>query len=234
MKKVLLLFLIVSLETSAQEYPEEKRIIISSDGWELIGDLSQPNVSKAPFVIMLNQAAGDRSAYAAMVPELNKRGIGTLRIDLRGHGESINLGKFEPAPGSDLIYDAEKDVKAILEFISNYPGVDSSRIGIVGASYSGEEAAEAGRNRGFVKAYVLLSPGSFSDESILSMDNSGADWLFVIAREDQYLKEIRANIELNSQIAEIYLITGSDHATSILIARPELNLIIAYWLKSHL
>jgi hypothetical protein len=36
----------------------------------------------------------------------------------------------------------------------------------MGASYSGEELAEAGRIIGYVQAYVELSPGSFSDESI--------------------------------------------------------------------
>ena len=36
----------------------------------------------------------------------------------------------------------------------------------------------------------MLSPGSFSDESIASIDSSGVPWLFIAAREERFLQEI--------------------------------------------
>ncbi len=46
------------------------RVIIESDGWELVGDLQIPQRdSKVPAVLMLNQAAGKRKAYEDLADE---------------------------------------------------------------------------------------------------------------------------------------------------------------------
>jgi len=178
---ILFAFIIFSQSIIAQS---SEKITVENEGWELVGDLSTPSSENYPIAILLNQAAGNRQAYKVLANELLERGIASLRIDLRGHGESINQGKFEPSANNPLIYDAEKDISAIVTHVRQLDGVDQEKIAIVSASYSGEECAESGRKDGYVDAYVVLSPGSFSHQSIEAIDASNSPWLFIIARED--------------------------------------------------
>ncbi len=175
---------LMTFDTTFSAQPD--RVTVHSDGWELIGDLQIPeSPERVPAVLLLNKAAGNRHAYQEMAGHLNDRGIASLKLDLRGHGESTNLDQFVPYESDEqareiMIWNSEADVIAAHEFLQSHSKIDPDRIAIVGASYSGEEMAEAGRIGGFAQAYVALSPGSFSDESIAAMDESGVPWLFVV------------------------------------------------------
>jgi len=133
-----------------------------------------------------------------------------------------------------LIWDANADVVAAHQFLLNHPDIDGDRIAIVGASYSGEEMAEAGRDTEYVAAQVALSPGSFSDESIADMNASKVPWLLVVSRNEQYLHEIAAKIHENTQSVEIFDLPVEWHATDMLDARPEMAEHIATWLAARL
>jgi len=219
---------------------QANRIVIESDGWELIGDLSIPDSrDRLPAVLMLNQAAGNRQPYERLATELAERGIASLRLDLRGHGESTNLGEFIPQSASEQdretqIWDANEDVVAAHQYLLKHPNIDSTRIGVVGASYSGEEMAEAGRNTAYAQAYVALSPGSFGDESIDAMDVSRVPWLFIVSKDDQFLHEIVAKVREKTQTVEILYIPGDKHATDILDDRTDLSERMATWLAANL
>ena len=89
--------------------------------WKLVGDLRKPvEGSHVPAVIMLNKAAGDRTVYSELAERLAARDIGSIRLDLRGHGESVNLGRFIPGevPRSPLIWDSEADVMAAMAYLT--------------------------------------------------------------------------------------------------------------------
>lgn len=212
---------------------EEARIEIDSDGWRLVGDLLlAPSPQRLPAVLLLNKAAGDRRVYTTLASELSRRGIATLRLDLRGHGESINLGRFVPGDtmrSEEIIWNAEADVIAATRYLRSHPRIDAERIGVVGASYSGEEMAEAGRIDGYARAYVALSPGSFSDQSIEAIDASGIPWFFIVSKHERYLHEIAAAVQARSRAAEILYVPGDQHATRILRDRPDLAERIAVW-----
>ena len=174
--------------------------------------------------------------YKELALQLAARGIASLRLDLRGHGESTNLGRFVPGERqrSPLIWDAEVDVTAAHQYLRSHARIDGDRIGIVGASYSGEEMAEAGRVDGYAQGYVTLSPGSFSEESIESIDASGVPWLFIISKNERYLQEITAMLQAQSQTVEIVIVPGARHATDILEAHPDMAERIAVWLAQRL
>lgn len=227
----------LEVQLRAQAPDEETRIAIESRGWHLVGDLRLPD-SEGPLaaVLMLNQAAGDRTAYVELAQHLADRGIASLRLDLPGHGESTNLGRFVPGEQrrSPLIWDAEADVIAACQYLASHERIDANRIGIVGASYSGEEMAEAGRLGGYASAYVALSPGSFRDESILGIDDSEVPWLFLVSRDERFLREITASVRERSRTVEMVIVPGTAHATDILSAHPDMAERIAVWLASRL
>jgi len=228
---------------SAQGVPEKQiaatieRVEITNQSWRLVGDLQRPeSAGRHPAVLMLNQAAGDRRPYAALARELASRGIVSLRLDLRGHGESTNLGRFVPgeSPRDPLIWDAESDVIAGYRYLAAHEAVDPDRIGALGASYSGEEAAEAGRLAGYAALYVLLSPGSLSEASITSMKQAGAPWLFVASRDDPYLGKITEAVRTAAPSTEFLILPGSAHGTDLLRDHETLSAGVADWIARHL
>jgi dienelactone hydrolase len=216
---------------------DEITVTVASDGWNLVGDLNVPaSGQQLPVVLMLNGAAGDRRVYADLARHLADAGIASLRIDLPGHGDSTNLGHFVPGERSPnpMIWDAERNISDVVRHLSADERFDAERIAAVGASYSGEEMAEAGRLHAYVAAYVALSPGSFSDESIAGIDQSGVPWLFVTSRDERHLQEIRAKVSGRSETVEQIILPGAEHASRLLEVYPELAERIAVWLAAHL
>jgi dienelactone hydrolase len=187
----------------------------------------------APVVLMLNKAMGDRTVYKELADALFEKGIASLRLDLPGHGESVNLGKFVPGKEerSPMIWDAEKGIIAAHQYLKNSRELDSNKICIIGASYSGEEMAEAGRVKGYAKAYVAFSPGSFTDKSIHDIDSSRVSWLFVVSNNERYLKGVTASVQVSSRTAELMIMPGAAHASDILINNPGLVMRIAIWIE---
>ena len=213
---------------------DETRVVLESDGWQLVGDLVLPVGNRpAPAVLMLNQAAGTRMAYEGLARLLAERGFASLRIDLRAHGESTNLGRFVPGDGTMLV-GSERDVAVAHEFLRSHAAIDGERIGVVGASYSGESMAEAGRDHRYAQAYVALSPGSFSDESLAAIDPSGVPWLFVQSREDRFLQGFDFQIDSASTTAEMVILPRSGHASDLLAMHSDLPERLANWLAARL
>lgn len=215
----------------------DSRVTIASDGWNLVGDLTMPQSKQpVPVVLMFNKANGTRDAYKALAKDLADRGIASLRVDLRGHGESINKGKFGPpfdAPMRALLDGSDSDISAAIEHSKKLKGIDPTRIGVVGASYSGEEMAISARKSGYAKAYVALSPGSFSEASINAIDGSGAKWLFVRSADERNLKGMHEAIRKVSKSAELFEVAGEKHASDLLESQS-LTEVLAVWFKNNL
>lgn len=235
----LVLFLFVGVfGVSAKD--ASKRVVIETDGWKIVGDLLIPqHTEKVPAVIMLNKANGDRRVYQKTAEHLAEHKIASLRLDLRGHGESINRGKFGPPFGADekmrnIIKESENDIIAAFEYLSKLKPIDGDRIGVVGASYSGEEMMEAARKHKYAKAYVALSPGSYSDESLDNIDGSKASYLFITSADERYLQGFLAAVRKKSKTAQTLEVAGSAHATRLLESAPELAEMIAVWFRYKL
>jgi hypothetical protein len=82
-----------------------------------------------------------------------------------------------------------------------HPRVDPARLAVVGSSYSGEAMMEAGRATGWAAAYVGLSPGSLSDESIAAIDRERLPWLLVVCRDERHLKEVEKALRGPERVA---------------------------------
>ncbi len=232
-------FSVQSKALSTAPVKEQKRVTLDSNGWKLVGDLIVPKSRRpAPAVILLNKAAGDRRAYETLARRLAENGIASLRLDLRGHGESVNKGKFIPGNQESLALTegADEDVTSAFRYLKTIPGIDAQNIGFVGASYSGEEMAVSARKYGYGKAYVALSPGSFSQESVDAIDRTGISWLFIksTAERARSLQNFFSSLRQSSHTAQIMEVAGTEHATDILSAHPELAEMIAVWFKYKL
>ncbi len=214
---------------------------IASGGWELAGTLTIPvgRKGRVPAVLLLNRAAGTRNEYDLVASELASLGIASLRVDLRGHGESTNRGRFVPGAANmdSLLQGTGSDIVAAAAFLMHRPEVDPTRFGVVGASYSGEFAVSEARE-GKLKAsmYAMLSPGSLSDESIRWLDQQPGQWLLLASRQEAAAstREVIAMVADSSTRAEMILVDGPGHATGLLATTPGLPQQLAHWLAEHL
>ena len=117
--------------------------LTSADGFALKGTLTLPVAKgKVPVVILAHQFHLDRSGWAPLVERLAARGIGTLSLDLRGHGASTMKGGVEVAVSGDFVASAKTvgfdqipaDLVQAAAWLRKQPGVDGRRIGLAGSS----------------------------------------------------------------------------------------------------
>lgn len=232
-------FLIVLLWVASPTLAEERdKHTFYADGWHIKADLLSPTVKnnrKLPLVIMLNKAGGDRKTYHAFARRLLDKGFASLRVDLRGHGESINKGRFDhiKLKNFEVLEDTYKDIAVITQWARGSSKYNA--IALIGASYSGEHMMLAAETGGFADAYIALSPGSFSDTSIDKVDASRKPWFFVRAQKElPFFDDIFAKIKERSKTAKIQIVEGSAHASDMLIDNPALEDDLITWLTLKL
>jgi hypothetical protein len=154
-----------------------------------------------------------------LAARLEAAGIGSLRVDLRGHGESVDRGRFVPGQGLAVLEGTDRDVASIWRFVRAMAGVDTSRLAVVSGSYSSEAAAKAAREVGYGRAHVALSPGDFSDDSFRAAAASRAAWLFVRLTRSASWRRLDAQVrELGA--ADCGSCTRAGHAIDLLAADP--------------
>ena len=248
-QSMLLTFLLGIAVDSGAGASADNRITVESDGWTLVADLRRPaSGNNRAFAVLLHKAAGDRSAYEGMAETLAESGIASLRVDLRGHGDSTNIGAFDPEisryfdqndpavkANFELIRAGDRDILAVLNWLKDQAEFADLPLVIVGSSYTGEEMAEAGAEFGYADCYVALAPGNFSQDSIDAIDGSGVPWLFVRAEiELPFFPALFQAIRDGSESAEIWVLPGEGHATDLLQENPDLPLQLLAWINDHL
>ena len=158
-----LIFLLFLLSGFAQATHADEHYIIkeitykTEDGWTISGTLRLPpgasRTNQYPAMLLLHEKEHDRNEFVGigedpgLAQTLPPVGIATLNIDLRGRGLSmgdkqpVDLERHDFAPNT--VEHTYLDIKAGMEFLAGYPGVDGFRIGIVALQYSAEHAIRA-------------------------------------------------------------------------------------------
>jgi len=233
--------ILINVPSKSQTTAYTKTVVnIPNAGWELKGDLLLVNSRnpKTAVVLMLNKANGDRNAYNALAEQLAQLNISSLRLDLRGHGQSTNKGKFIPfdsVNNSTLDLDnGYTDVVAAHKYLLSLKTIDTNRIAVIGASYSGEEMMMAARSFKYADLYIALSPGSFSEESMSTIEHFKKPTLFIKSVEERSMKDFEKDVFAKSKKAQLFVVAGKMHATDILAAYPNINSLIASWCKTNL
>lgn len=237
-KKVAVFLTALIWVTSPTLAEERDKKTFYVDGWHIKADLLSPTVKnnvKLPLVVMLNKAAGDRKVYRSFARKLLNKGFASLRVDLRGHGESINQGVFDPKDRDSfkILEGTYKDIAAITQWVKRdrrYNG-----LAIIGASYSGEHMMLAAETGGYADAYIALAPGSFSDASIDKVDSTRKPWFFLRAEKElPFFDDIFAAIGERSKTAKIQIVEGDAHASDLLTNNPTLEDDLIVWLTLKL
>lgn len=150
----------------------QTKILINNS---ISGILSIPdnNETKIPIVLLLHGFGSNKNevnnTFSIAADKLLDQGIGTLRIDFRGFGEST--GNTSETTIENMLSDASH----ALEYILHLPCVDIQRIGVCGFSLGAGISILVTTDSGnTIKSMCLLSPtGELSEDfkSYLGFDN---------------------------------------------------------------
>lgn len=133
----------------------------TADGWRLAASYREPAKGK-PVALLIHGVASAKSEWTEFSEKLWKLGIGTLALDLRGHGESLSGPRgrrdFSDFDATGEWANTEADIAAALAFLKKRKFPDL-RIAVIGASIGANLASRAAE-REPLAWMILLSPGA--------------------------------------------------------------------------
>lgn len=140
-----------------EKFEVREPVVLQNKGQKIFGMIHRPNnVEKCPFVLVCHGLGGNKCGkgrlYVHLSERLSKLGIGSLRIDFRGSGDSE--GEF-----SSMTIDSEvSDATVALNFLKNDPNVNNESIAIFGRSFGGVVAVLAAKRFINIKSMALWAP----------------------------------------------------------------------------
>ena len=198
----------------------------TADGFTLHGTLTVPATGpkRHPVVILAHQFHSDRAAWAPLAERLNARGIATLALDLRGHGESTDKGGAAVAVTDDFAASAKAvgfdqipgDLALVAAWARKQKALDPRRVALAGSSVGGFSVlAAAGKVKPL--AVLALSPAgseAFGDHALESvggsLGRSGAATLVFVAQDDADAAKVAAAVKAVPGVSEL-VFPGQDH-----------------------
>ena len=112
---------------------------------------------RAPAVVLVHDAGGNRSQLAPIAERLQKQGFGVLTLDLRGHGESadsrFDWSKMKKTERSQLWALAPRDIEAAGRWILGQSEIHSTNLSLVG----------------YGSGCALVLRHALADENVISM-----------------------------------------------------------------
>jgi len=135
----------------------ERPVTFENQGQQIVGILHMPErETPAPGVVLCHGFTGTKSEahwiFVKLARRLAAEGMAVLRFDFRGSGDSA--GEFKDVTISGEVSDARRAV----EFLAEQPGVERTRLGIVGLSLGGCVAASVAGESPLIGATVLWAP----------------------------------------------------------------------------
>lgn len=114
-----------------------------------------PPSERPPAVLLIHGFSFDRAMMSTLARRIANAGYGVLAIDVRGHGDNRNPFASNRAIGAGL----DGDVRTAIDFLRVTPGVDGSRIVVIGHSMGAGAALDYATSDPDLKGAVMISGG---------------------------------------------------------------------------
>jgi alpha/beta superfamily hydrolase len=136
---------------------------------------------------------------------LDGEGMATLRFNFRGVGGSG--GSFDKGEGE------QEDLKAALETLKRWPGVNGKRIGVAGVSFGAVVALDVLAKAKWVQAIAAVAP-TLSGVRRSKLDKFKGPKLLVVGERDRLVpaEELQGLVEGLSPSVEYSVVPGADHS----------------------
>lgn len=152
-----------SVLTPARSRGGEPEVFLDTeDGFRIAATFYPAESTGARAALLVHMLNGSREDWGNFPQTLQQAGVAVLNVDLRGHGGSTMQGKVTRVWqefSDEELSNGVLDLKAGMDYLISQPGVDSRRVGIVGASLGANLALAFASRDARPKALVLLSPG---------------------------------------------------------------------------
>lgn len=188
----------------------------------------------APAVLLLHDFSRERRDWEALAPEFTSRGLATLAIDLRSHGESTKRnGKPIPISPRQMSDPAgfPRDVEAACRWLRER----APRVGVVGLSLGGSLAVLASAG-GLVEAAVVISTNADRIAALAGGRPAAARGALFIASEQapQRAESARILLAAAAEPKKLLLVPGAAHNFVLFSEHPEAKAAMFDWLVSRL
>jgi len=205
-------------------YTKERIVFNASDGTRLVADYYDAKSEEG--VLLLHQFGMDKSSWEGFARRLQREGIASVAVDLRGHGESAgDRDAFGPKEYNEMLLDAQA---AAAQLQTRGKRV----IAVLGASIGANTAFRYSSLEG-VPA-VLLSPGLDYKGIDINTVTSTAPTLIVVGKDDTYSLDSSVELDENNLLGEheLLVVPGREHGTFLLAEAGVPERILAF-LKVH-
>ena len=228
---ILLTFLLIAVNASAQDLPESETITRQApDGVALVADFyaAPEETTDAPVIIALHMLNSKRSAYEPIIPGLHAAGYAILNVDLRGHGESGGSRDWEAAIA---------DIADWLDWLNTERQLYENGLAIMGASIGANVAIITCAESQICQGAIALSPGldyrGVRPETALVDGLADRSALLVAAQQDSSSATAIRQMFLNAQGAlTARLVRGRAHGTRLFDSDyNSLSGLIILWLE---
>lgn len=207
--------------------------------------------NSAPAVLLVHGLGKSRDEWAKIAPVLQRNGIACLAVDLRGHGDSqrrltadgpqlIDYRSFGAKDFQDMLL----DLNAAFDWLSEQPGLDRHRIGIVGAGFGANLALRYAAFNEEINAILVFSPTLRSQEirtDTIITKLGKRPLRIVVASGDRnsfesskQLLKLRKDAGQSFEENELTATTGSLHGTQLVTGVKELSNVVFGWLLQAL
>lgn len=161
-------------------------------GKKVVGTLSLPDSdTKAPVVLLIHGFTGNRhesvsksapkGKFALLASKLSEVGIASLRIDMRGSGQSA--GSLE----NITAFTELEDAIAACDYLKQCDHVDGKRISVLGLSFGGLVATALCAKDSKIKSLVLWNPAVNMMEVMLTI--AGIDPVMHACKDEHEIYE---------------------------------------------
>jgi len=219
--------------------------VTTRDSTIIYSELSLPadtSATDCPLVVLLHMMGKDRTSYQNFVPLLTARNMAVLNVDLRGHGQSAYVRRQTRRPQELEFGDFQLMSGDLLQLLAalkdKTPRINTSRLGIVGASIGSSVGIIYASTNPEVKAVVMISPGLeyMHLNAAASMARySRRPVLLMTGKYDMYSYQSAQALDsaaAGERTLKIY--DTSKHGTDLFKAAPGADSLIVEWLVTNL
>lgn len=218
--------------------------LTAADGYQIAATLTRPEKkTETAGVVLIHMYRNTKESWEPLTRVLADRGITSLTIDLRGHGES----RFAPDGSDDSIKVTNRDssffdtmhldAETALEYLEKDEHITTHHIGLVGASVGCSIAIQTAVNSK-VAAVAVMTPGR-DYLGIQTMDHiknwPGTPLLILTSEEEKNRGAVDIYTALQNRGAELKIFKEeSIHGTNMFGEVDNVEQIITGWLSNLL
>jgi pimeloyl-ACP methyl ester carboxylesterase len=196
----------------------------TADGWSIAALYAPPQKGK-PVAVLVHGVAAGKGEWWKLSQALEKEGFGTLALDLRGHGESVNKGTFQDFDRKEEWPRAAADIEAALAFLKK-KGFAPARVGLAGGSIGANLVSQFRQARWL----ILLSPGE-NYRGVGVGELSGKKAVVAASPGDAYAFQTASSLALRPN-GPVFLQAAKGHGAQLL-DDPEFLAKLVDWIKKN-